>query len=299
MWRPEYTLANLVEDLTPLLGLRSRLDSLITGTIQLDVANQALMPLLTCSLAIEAIDDALTDPLGSALLATAPITLLHDQIIPADFFADPIYGSHTANDISRLLTEALHIQGLPCALHPSNDQTCFIEHILRYQGTRLAEGTAMHRFEVRIERGVSGIEGVDRGEFPFAQLDVRADTAVMTDWLDGTAVGRLCSLPLAAQKTLILDLLRAADTLATYRAPGADGSESKILQLKSLADQVENGINYVPILIFTASEGRIEAKVALYDEVYQFYPVRIVLLKPGETWQIQSAEVIIESAPAG
>ena len=298
MWRPEYTLANLVEDLTPLLGLRSRLDSLITGTIQLDVANQALMPLLTCSLPIEAIDDALTDPLGSALLATAPITLLHDQIIPADFFADPIYGSHTANDISRLLTEALHIQGLPCALHPSNDQTCFIEHILRYQGTRLAEGTAMHRFEVRIERGVSGIEGVDRGEFPFAQLDVRADTSVMTDWLDGTEVGRLCSLPLAAQKTLILDLLRAADALATYRAPGADGSESQILQLKSLADQVENGINYVPIFIFTASEGRIEAKVALYDEVYQFYPVRIVLLKPGETWQIQSAEVIIEPAQA-
>lgn len=298
MWRPEYTLANLVQDLTPLLGLRSRLDSLITGTVRLDVANQALLPLLTCTMPIESIDDALTDPLGSALLATAPMTLLNDQLIPADFFADPIYGRQTANDISRLLTEALHIQGLPCALHPSNDQTCFIEHILLYQGTRLTEGTAMHRFEVRIERGESGTEGVDRGEFLFAQLDVRADTAIMTDWLDGTAAGRLCSLPLAAQRTLILDLLRAADTITTYQAPGAAGEESRILQLRSLADQVENGVNYVPILIFTASEGRIEAKVALYDAAYQFYPVRIVLIKPVDTWQIESAEVILEPAPA-
>lgn len=297
MWRPAYTLINLMRDLSPLTGLRTRLDSLMTGSIRLDLVNQTLMPLLTSSLAIAALDDALGDPLGESWLDNATTTLLHDQIIPAEFFGDPIYGNQTANDTSRYLSSSLPIQGLPCALHPTSDQTCFIDHILVYNGTNRAEGTAMHRFEVMIERSQSGTDGVGRSEYPFAHLDVRADSGVMTDQLDGTAVGRLCSLPTAFAKNLILDALRQAGTVSVYRAPDDSGARSGMLPMQALTDLVTNGREYVPMLMFSATESRIEAKVALYDDLFHPHPVLLILAKPGDTWQIQSAKVILEPDP--
>jgi hypothetical protein len=64
-----------------------------------------------------------------------------------------------------------------------------------------------------------------------------------------------------------------------------------------LTDLVTNGREYVPILIFGATEHRIEAKVALYDDLFHPHPVLLILAKPGDTWQIQSAKVILEPDP--
>ena len=296
MKRPDYTFLTLLQDLKPLQDLPLRIDSLITGALRIDLVNQSSESLLSCTMPVQSLSQAVAARKIGDLPAETQIVLWHDQFIPAEFFGDPVYGSLTANYLGRQLSAALNTRGIPCVLNPSADLTCFIDQIQTYQGTWLADGTAIHHFIVTVQRSESGTGGVARDDYPFAMLDILAGSGAMSDRFDGTAAARTVNLPSAEEKALILDTLHQTGTLQVSRASTGGGKPAEYLTLHALAEDVEQGSDYVPILIFTRAAGQIEVKIALYDSDYAYYPVLLVLGNSGETWQVLSADVIIEPA---
>ncbi|MEA4888084.1 MAG: right-handed parallel beta-helix repeat-containing protein [Clostridiaceae bacterium] len=281
-----YNLDRLLADLRPLSDLDGHLDSLITGTVSVCLSDQNQQDLLSCTIPVKQLKKVLSSAYSSILLEEADIRLNNEQIVPAHFYGRDSAGQLTARDLTAVLGAGFGINRTPLLLYPSPDETRFIEQNLEYDGTSLINGVARHDFQFSIQ--CSGTESNPAAALKllFARISVRADNGAKTDLTAGQSDGRAFLLATDEQKSILLNCLR--QPLSVTRQATGSGEETA-LQLQALTVAADPAGSYTPVMIYDAGDSRIEAKIALYDQAFQVYPVIVVLQQTQGVWQVQSA----------